>query len=394
MSVSRPEYLRQRNRLWLLEETRRSEPVSRSQLVQLTGLGGATVSEIVAELVEAGILVEELGTLAGRGRPPIELRLNPDGARVLCAALRIDNTIELEVSNLRGEKLFVYTRPFVHDSSEQDLADRLVDAAREAMAAGGYDNGQITSFGVGLAAMVDSESGDLLWLPPNPPARFPLARMLSEQLGFPVYVDSVAQVIARGERWFGTGREVDDFALIIVGGGLGLAEYVGGELKTGTHGANPEFSHVKVAVAGGDMCYCGAYGCLATFSSIFSVVRRGCAKLGRPMPSLDNWLAELPLLADEARAGCPIMTEVFTDAGRTLGMAVANFVNMHDPARIIISVQDAIYAEMIQDSFFTALHKDTLPPLLPDLQVRFVADLTDKYSQGTAALVLERLFRK
>jgi predicted ArsR family transcriptional regulator len=67
------------NRRVVLEAVRQHGKLSRAELARRTGLSGQTISNIAAELVAAGLLLESRRPQSGRGAPSIDLALNPEG---------------------------------------------------------------------------------------------------------------------------------------------------------------------------------------------------------------------------------------------------------------------------------------------------------------------------
>jgi predicted NBD/HSP70 family sugar kinase len=385
--------VRQANRLRVLEAIRRSEPVSRIELARVTGLGAATISEITGELLSRAMLLEAPEPAAGRGRPRVRLRLNPHAAHVVGAFALLDGSVAVEIADLRGEKLFERSVHVASSPRREMLASALAAAIDNAIAAGPVPKSKIHSVGLGLPGMIDRAAGVLHWLPPDDPDPFPLAEGIQARLGLPVVIDNTANVMARAEHWFGDSREVDDFTLVIIGPGLGMAQYVGGELWSGSRSVNSEFGHVKVTLDGGPRCICGAQGCLATFSSTFGLVARACEAAGRAAPPLQEMFSAFHGVVEGARNGEAAALAAFELAGLALGRAIANHINVWNPTKVIVLAQEAALLELIQPAFLAALDADTLPPLRGRTEIRFRTQGDLACSQGAAALVLEQLYR-
>src|SRR6187402_453770 len=84
--------LRERNRLLVVDGLRRCGLASRSDLARLTGLSRTTVGSLVAGLQAQGLVVEQEVSgerQAGRGRPPVLLRLDP--AAGVAAGIHFDH---------------------------------------------------------------------------------------------------------------------------------------------------------------------------------------------------------------------------------------------------------------------------------------------------------------
>ena len=67
------------NRRLLLEAVRTRGPISRAELARLTGLSAQTVSNIAEELRGLGLLRAQGRRRTGRGQPPVELAIDPQG---------------------------------------------------------------------------------------------------------------------------------------------------------------------------------------------------------------------------------------------------------------------------------------------------------------------------
>lgn len=389
MRVSDQEF----NRLQVLKAIRRAEPVARSELTTLTGLSGATITEIVRDLVARGFLLEEKAPPGGMGRRRVQLRLNPDAARVIGAYVLAGHRLRVEINNLRGDQLFVREPQMTRAPSIAAFAEQIADIVAAVIAESPFGTDDIDSVGVALPALVDSAGGRILWLQTYPLETVPVAELIAARLKLPVIVDNSINVITRAEHWFGEDRQVDDFSLFTVDLAIGFGRYVDGALWSGAHGANPEISHVKVGLDGGLACTCGARGCLTTYASMQGVVHRVWEDRGLPTPRKRDLGTLFQSCVADARAGDPVARAAFDLAGRALGVAVANYINAWDPARILMLAMDAGFVDLITPPFYAALHENTLPPLRGRAPVQFRITEEGRYSQGAAALVLERLYR-
>jgi predicted NBD/HSP70 family sugar kinase len=380
------------NRLQVLKAIRRAEPVARSELTALTGLSGATITEIVRDLVARGFLLEEKAPPGGMGRRRVQLRLNPDAARVVGAYVLPGHRLRVEINNLRGDTLFVREPALTRAPSIAAFAEEIADTVAAVIAESPFASADVDSVGVALPALVDSIGGQILWLQTYPLETVPVAALMEARLKLPVIVDNSINVITRAEHWFGEDRQVDDFSLFVVGLAIGFGRYVGGALWSGAHGANPEISHVKVGVDGGMTCTCGARGCLTTYASMQGVVHRVWEDRGLPFPRKRDLETSFQTCVADARAGDQAARAAFDLAGRALGVAVANYINAWDPRRILMLAMDAGFADLITPPFYAALHENTLPPLRGRAPVQFRVSDEERYSQGAAAMVLERLY--
>lgn len=381
------------NRLSVLKAIRRAEPVSRTELVGLTGLTSGTITEIVGDLVQRKAVLETKSPAMGRGRPRVQLYLNPQAGLVVGAFLLPTSDLSVEISNARGDRLYARTTPMPRPPTIQAWAGQIGDAIDATIEASPYPRERIRRVGVALPAIVDSIGGVVHWLQTYPLESVGVGAIIEQRVGLPVTVDNTVNVMARAEHWFGDDRQVDDFSMVVLGHGLGLAEYVDGALKTGAHGINSEFSHAKVAIDDHVACTCGGKGCLTTYASAYGVVLRTAAARGLPRPRLRDAFALFHSFVADARSGEASATAAFQLAGRMLGVGVANLINTSDPARVLVLVHDPNFADLVEASFQTSVQENTLPALRGRAPVDFKIAEEARYSHGAAALVLEQLYR-
>lgn len=388
MRISDQEY----NRLQVLKAIRRAEPVSRTELVALTGLSAATITGLTRHLV-ARKVIAEMPVLGGlRGRPRVELALRPDAGKVLAASLDLDG-LRVEAVNMRGDSLFAFERALGALGTPWGLADRISAAVVEAIDASSFRRDDFDCLAVTVPALVDNRSGVMHWLASHPPGPVPFAALIEARVGLPVVIDNFDNVRARGEHWFGEDRQLDDFTMISLGVTVGSAYYVGGMLWSGAHGMNPEFGHIKVGVNGGRPCFCGASGCLAVHAAMPAIVAEICEARGLPAPGIMDYAEPFDRFAREACAGVSDALAAFDRAGRYLGMALGNHVNATDPERVVVICMHPLLPELIAAPLTEALDRAALPPLRRQVPVVFKLDDEDEFRKGAAALGLERIYR-
>jgi predicted NBD/HSP70 family sugar kinase len=388
------------NRLNVLKAIRRAEPVARSELAKLTGLSGATITDIVAELAGRNLLLEEKAPRGGMGRRRVQLRLNPDAAYVV-GAFMLPSGLTVEISNLRGDRLFGRSYSIDRPPTIEAGAERIADLLDETIAASPFEKSMIHSVGLSLPATIDSAGGLLHWLQTYPPRPVPVAAIIEKRIKLPVTVDNSANVVARAEHWFGEDRQLDDFSLFIIGLGMEFARYVDGFLWAGAHGLNPELAHMKAGFDGGPRCTCGARGCLTTYVTVSGIVARICELRGlallesgpKTVQEFSHVNALFHEFAADARTGEHVAREAFELAGRVLGIAVANYINAWDPARVLVLVEEPLMAHLLTAPFYAALQENTLAALRGRAPVLCRVAADQRHSQGAAALVLERIYR-
>jgi predicted NBD/HSP70 family sugar kinase len=381
------------NRLQVLKAIRRWEPVARTDLVKLTGLAGGTITQLTADFVRRGVVIEEKAAGGGLGRPRMGLRINATGGYVLSVFSHPHGRAVMEIVNLRGDPVFSREEPLKRVPTLELRARQLSTLIDETISASPLSKKEISRIGIVVHGVVDNVKGVVHWLATFPDRGVPFAALIEKRLQIPVVIDNDANVIARAEHWFAEEGQLDDFSVMIVDHGVNSAHYVDGMLWTGAHGLNSELGHTKISFGQAQRCYCGMTGCLATYCAIFGIVARVCELRGAQAPPVENLTEAFRQFAAEARDGEPHAREVFNLAGRMLGVAAANMLNERDPGRLIVMAFEPDMIRMISDAFSAALDANTLPPGSGRANVQFKLLDGEHYRKGSAALALEQIYR-
>ena len=222
-----------------------------------------------------------------------------------------------------------------------DLVGSLADvAAAMAGPLGGAGHPRLLAVGLACAGIVDPVAGTL-GRSPNLPGweDSSLADALRAAFGeVPGACANDVNAALWGEARHGAGRDCAGLVMIALGTGVGGGVMVGGELVIGAHCGAGEIGHT-VLDPDGDPCTCGGRGCLEAYAGSVGLLRHVRETATGTLAELvarrgdDLTTADVASLAE---AGDADARAVFTRAGRRLGQAVGNLVNILDPDRVII----------------------------------------------------------
>jgi len=216
----------------------------------------------------------------------------------------------------------------------------LEDAVAEIKRMLGAAGTKLTAIGVGCGGPLDRQKG-LILSPPNLPGwdEFPIMSLLEERLGAPVRLDNDANAAALGERAYGAGRGLDDLVYITISTGIGGGLIVGGKIVHGVGDGAGEVGHMTV-LPDGPPCGCGARGCLEAICSGTSIARRAREKLragaSSSLSSLGADAVTARAVAEAARNGDPLATEVWEETVHYLAVGVGNLFNVLAPEAVIL----------------------------------------------------------
>jgi predicted NBD/HSP70 family sugar kinase len=321
--------LRRDNRAVLLSSLFFEQPLSRPDLSAATGLSPASVSNVVRELIDEGIVVEAGSVDSDGGRPRVLLQVNPDYGYVIGVDVgEIRVRVELfDLTMAERAKVDYPLDPRQHDVAV--IVEAILAGLDEVLSRSGVSPSAVLGVGIGVPGIVEN----------GPDARVhgqsygwdavPLERLLRAGTNLPLHIDNGAKTMGQAELWFGTGRGTQHAVVCLIGSGVGASIIAHGSSHRGSTSSAVEWGHTTV-IAGGRTCRCGARGCLEAYAGAEAILDR----YGDVFPGLDQEAA-LAALIDLAPTS-PRAAEVLAEAALYLGVSIGNLINLFNPERIII----------------------------------------------------------
>lgn len=322
--------------------------LSRVQLAKHTKLSNTTITNLVAELIEQGIVSEDgerLQVLPGTrpvGRPRTGIRLEPAARFVVGVHIGI-GVFRVAIVNLRAEILHNQTHSFDISLPALKVLDQIIFSVEDTIASSQVERSRILGVGVGASGLVDFNSGVNVLAPNLNWHAVPIKEYLHNALHLPVVVDNNVRAMALGETHFGAGKGVNSLVFVYgrIGVGAGLT-FKGGVYRGSAMGAG-EIGHTIMLLNGGEPCRCGNSGCLETLVSEVSILRQAdyIAKshpdgiLARTVQERQD-LDPIERVFTAARQGDEATHSMLTERAQYLGIALVNLVNLYNPELIIL----------------------------------------------------------
>ncbi|MFC6084619.1 ROK family transcriptional regulator [Sphaerisporangium aureirubrum] len=237
-----PRLLREINDRAALELLLSSGPLTRGQIGDLTGLSKVTASQTLSRLEERG-LVEVVGEQAGNRGPNAALYgVIPSSAYV--AGLDVGpESVTTAIADINGEVVAEVTvSPDGHDDPVAMVHNAVVKACRSAK----VGLSRLKGIVIGTPGVVDPRTGDVRFSFDLPGWHEGSHEALARDLRRPVTIENDVNLAAIAERSEGAAKGVDDFVLLWVERGVGLAVVLGGRLHRGRSGSAGEIGYLPV----------------------------------------------------------------------------------------------------------------------------------------------------
>jgi len=225
-----------------------------------------------------------------------------------------------------------------------------------------------------------------------------IGSILGTEIHKPVYVEDCSRAMGLAERWLGKGGDVENFFVLDLGYGIGMALFFNGELYTGSGYKAGEIGHTLVEKDGSE-CTCGKKGCLEVYAS-----GRGIARLAAEgvLQARSKILEELihgdikSLSAQDVALAASMNDKysrrILETAGSHIGAALSHVVNILNPEKIIIGGSLTGAGKHLIDAVGEALEEHTMKEISADFKLE-LSDLgVEASARGGALIAMEHVF--
>lgn len=344
--------LRRDNRSRLLSTLYLHGPMTRQEVGEANQVSPATVSNLVAELLAEGVLVEAGSLDSPGGRPRVLLQVDPGYAYVIGVDVG-ETAVLVELFDLSLQALASYrATPTSSVLDAEESAGQVLSGIAHVVARAAVVEDHILGVGVGVPGLVQRGKDDdqaLVYAQTVGWDGVPFGRLLRRGTSLPLLVDNGAKTFGQAEAWFGAARECDDTIVVLLGTGVGTSIISHGRLHRGWSSSAGEWGHTTVVVDG-RQCRCGARGCLEAYVGAGAVLER-YAQLGGPPSSRDgpgprrraasgdgvgDGVEERLAALLAARPEDAAAAQVLAETANHLGAGIADLINLFNPQRVVV----------------------------------------------------------
>jgi predicted NBD/HSP70 family sugar kinase len=338
---------------------RREAPCSRAAIAAGTGLNKATVTSIVADLIDRHLVRETQQTQNHVGRPATLLVL--DGSAYAAIGLEVSaRGLSAFAYDSAGGQLLRWHRagPGV-DAGPAKTVAALAALARRALATVESSGRQALGLTVGVPGLVNREGAVVLaaglgWR--DVPLRADLVQALGRP-DLPVMVDNDANLGVLAEHRYGPHAGSPNLIHLSGDTGIGAGIICDGRPLRGNLGYVGEVGHLQV-VPDGPRCGCGRRGCLEALAGIPAIL----ARIDPDGPGDPDPQVRLEQVIRRAEANDAEVIKILADVGCHLGQGISVLANVLNPSAVLLGGSYALLAAWLIPSAQNELRERALAP--------------------------------
>lgn len=382
------------NEVRILRIVRDSGPISRIELASATGLHKATVTDLVAKLIESGLL-EDTGEVQARnkvGRKRVLLRFLPLAGLVAGIDIRMTHAT-VAITDLNARILLQESFDYALGDPVEKVLALATRTIRDLLKAGDFPQSKLVGIGIGVQGIIDYSTNTLVlsynkksWQGQS------LSAVLEREFGVPVYVENDVKTMALAEYLLGAAKGTKDFIHIWVGEGVGAGIMINGHLLHGITFSAGEIGYNLLEFSSFykenfPLTYRNQamFGEILTDANLVESYRKeAAAPQGKP------WT--VAAVAERARQGDPAAQRVIEEFVSLLSILCIPMVNMLNPEMIVVGGRLPQSFPGIGEVLQHKIHRDLLAAPVEAVRVRAASHGELAVILGAAGLVLYELF--
>jgi predicted NBD/HSP70 family sugar kinase len=329
----------------IFDRIRRQRVVSKTDLIEQSGMKVSTLTRSLEELESLGLISEAgLGESTG-GRRPVLYQVDSD--RLFVLGLDISRAAsQLILCDLHMLKRDSESWSMSMDMTPQALIFCIVDTIERMMKKHGITKTDILGLGIGAVGPLDRLGGVILnplHFPAEGWSDVPIKAILEAELDIPVVLDNGANAGIWAEYWADPSRQYEHLLYIRAGVGLRSAMISNGQLVYGA--VDMEGSIGQMIIQSDGVRHRdrpNSYGNLESYVSIHAIELQAISKLKQGRQSIvRDWVNDIeqvdyPHLLRAVEHGDPLTVEIFTQAATYFGIGMANLLNILHPQKVIL----------------------------------------------------------
>lgn len=357
--------MRNENMLAVLRCIQENGPIYRKNVKDITGLSWGSISAIVNDLINKGIIIEVKDSKSNKGRNPSVLDIYTVNSCVIGLDINIAGITAVQM-DLKCYVIFSVHEAIIDRGRDNILkqAFLLVDSIIKRSA---EESRKVLGIGIAMQGFVSCEEGVSRYSPYFEEwENVPLKELFQQRYNCPTFVDHSPNCMALYETWLGVAKGVRNLLYIRLGMSIGASIIIDNSIIRGFNGNAGEFGHITMK-PDGEECSCGNRGCLETLSSGKSIlnqlikrVKNGEKTIIKELMgqrSIDDVDMETFYRAFHMNDGLCI--RIMDEMALYLGIAISNAINLINPELVVIGGNLVQYESLFISNVKSIVEKRT-----------------------------------
>lgn len=388
--------LKQKNQSLILKLIATRPGLSRIDLAKISHLTKMTVSNIIADLIDRGIVVEEechLGRMQpSNGRIPTPLKLSPQAPKIIGILIK-RGLYQVILGDLSGNVLDRFVDKTQKLSDSRQLLEIIFTGIDTLKA---RNNCPLLAVGIASIGPLDAKNGMLL----DPPnfwgiQNLPIVQEVTNYTKLPSFLINDGNAGALSEKMYGIGKDIPNFLYVHLKYGIGSGLVLHEELYNGNSGQSGELGHSTINFVG-PQCPCGNVGCLEMYANISNVRNY----IQQQLPLYPNTLIANPLdvslvnIIDLANQNDLLAVSALNEYCNYLSHAILNVLNILDISYLIMDYESNSAGSVLEELILRKIQTRISPKRFSTLQIMRSSFHGQAPLIGTLALVADNIFHE
>ena len=365
-----------------------------AELCKETDFSIPTVTKIISELIEEGIVFEtgKIGTAGGRR--PSQFGINPNACYYLGVEVK-RNSINIGIQNFNNNFVKLEERISYTLENTRESLSSLCSIINQFVDDSGVPREKIIGACINLSGRINSRDGfsySYFFFEEKP-----LSEIIESQIHIKTFLENDTRAMAYGEYYGGVVKDEKDVIFVNIGWGVGIGIICKGELYYGKSGYSGEFGHSPV-FDNEIICHCGKKGCLETEISGIALERKFKAALENGSTSIlsgKKAIEEITLddiLTAITENEDTLAIEIIDEIGSKMGRYLSMLINIFNPELVVLGGTLAETGMYLRLPIRTSIHKHSLSLVSLDMELKMSSLGSKAGVIGACYILRDKLF--
>ena len=331
-------------------------PISRAAIGKIIGLTPPTISAIVRDLINRGIVSEIGKGDSSGGKKPILIQINSESAYIIAVDLGSENGIRVALMDLScdivKEKSYHEKDPFTIQNLKNTLSIIINDFLEEIE----IPLKKILNICIGVPGIIDYNEMKIT-AAPYLNWEISINDLSLSEPDIPVILENDVNLMALGEKAKGIAQEFDNFVFVGERTGIGAGIIINGKLHQGANNAVGEIGYLLV-----DPEYAPKnskdFGCLEKLASSRVIIEKARKRIGKQVKIME--IFKLAAEGDSVAAG------IIKETLKFLAYGSGNISCVLNPELVVIGGGISILPSIFLEEIKTALQN--IVPFVPRIE--------------------------